>query len=142
MIFVPLIVVLTGVTSTLSAQNAFSVIVHESSPVTSLTTTELSRIFLKKTVRWSDGQTVQPADQAESSSVRRAFSQAVHGRPVPAIKVYWQQQIFAGLNVPPLEKASDREVMQFVAGNPAAIGYVSSGANVGAGLRVVTVRGT
>jgi len=42
-------------------------------------------------------------------------------------------------NVPPPEKASDDEVLAFVRANPGGIGYVSSGAQVGAGIKVLEV---
>ena len=55
-----------------------------------------------------------------------------------AVKSYWNQQIFSGRDVPPVEKKSDAEVLTFVRSTPGAIGYVSDAAAVD-GVRVVTV---
>lgn len=111
-----------------SAQtSAFVVIVHPDTEVGRLGADEVSRIFLKKTERWEDGSRIFPVDQVETSPVRVAFSRAVHGRAVAAIKAYWQQRIFSGRDVPPPEKISDREVVEFVRATPGAIGYVSTG---------------
>lgn len=82
---------------------------------------------------------VLPVDLPATSPVRSGFSQGVHDKPVAAIKVYWQRRIFTGQGVPPVEKASDREVLDYVAANRAAIGYVSANARVGDGVKVVNL---
>ena len=96
-------------------------------------------IFMKKTSTWSDGHQALPVDQAASSSTRYGFSKVIFGRDVNAIKSYWQRQIFSGRGVPPPEKASDEEVLTFVRENSGAIGYVSSDADVGAGVKVLEI---
>jgi len=55
------------------------------------------------------------------------------------VKSYWQQQIFSGRDVPPVEKSSDAQVVAFVKQNPGAIGYVAEGTDT-AGTKVVTVQ--
>ncbi len=139
-ILAPLALALLLVAPGASAQgDSFKIVVNAGSGVSSLSATEISRLFLKKTVRWSDGGTVLPVDLPATSSVRSAFSQGVHDKPVAAIKVYWQRKIFTGQGVPPVEKASDREVLDYVAANRAAIGYVSANARVGDGVKVVNL---
>ena len=76
-------------------------------------------------------------DQPEGSPVREAFTKAVLRKSVSAVKSYWQQQIFSGRAVPPTERPSDTEVLNFVRSNPAAIGYVSSSSVIGAGVKAV-----
>jgi hypothetical protein len=122
------------------AQSAtFRVIVHASTGAGSLPRAELARLFLKKASTWPDGKAAIPVDQAESSAVRRAFSKAVLERDVSAVRAYWQQQIFSGRGVPPLERASDAEVLAYVRTHPGAIGYVSSGADLGPSLKELRV---
>jgi ABC-type phosphate transport system substrate-binding protein len=104
----------------------FLVIVHSSNAETSLTKSEVSHLFLRKVTKWKDGHSVLPIDLVEGSPIRRSFSRAVHGRDVPAIKNYWQQQIFSGRGVPPREMDSEEEVVRLVAQTPGAIGYVST----------------
>ena len=48
---------------------------------------------------------------------------------ISAVESYWQQQIFAGKEVPPAAKPSDEEVLAYVRSTPGAIGYVSAGAS-------------
>jgi ABC-type phosphate transport system substrate-binding protein len=114
-----------------SAQG-YVVVVNEAGPA-SLSRNEVSRIFLKKSAQ------LTPVDQDKEAKVRSAFSKVILGRPLSAIVSYWQQQIFSGGESPPVEKASDAEVLAFVRANPKAIGYVAAGTELGAGVRAVTV---
>lgn len=122
-----------------TAQGApdFKVIVHESNPVTSMTSGEVSNLFLKKVTRWSDGQPVLPVDLAAQSRIRGSFSEIIHRKSTTAVKAYWNRQIFSGRGVPPPERRNDREIIDYVASTPGAIGYVSASANVGSGCKTV-----
>lgn len=119
--------------------SSFRVVVNAANPVAAISRDELSRLFLKKVTTWSSGRPVMLVDQAEASPVRREFTRAVHRKEVSSVKSYWQTMIFAGRAVPPSEKPSDADVLAYVGANPNAIGYVSAGATVGTGLRVVTI---
>jgi ABC-type phosphate transport system substrate-binding protein len=115
----------------------FKVVVHPDNPLGELTTTELSRLFLKKTLRWPEGRPVQPVEPG-TPRLRERFAQAVHGKSLDAVKAYWNQLIFSGRDVPPLEKADDAGVLAYVRANPGAVGYVSPGADT-AGVKVLLV---
>jgi ABC-type phosphate transport system substrate-binding protein len=115
-----------------SAQG-FVVVANEAGPA-SLSKSDLSRIFLKKSPQ------LTPVDQDKEAKVRSTFSKSVLGRPLSAIISYWQQQIFSGGESPPVEKTSDADVLAFVRSNPKAIGYVAVGTELGAGVRAVTVQ--
>jgi ABC-type phosphate transport system substrate-binding protein len=117
----------------------FKIVVHPSNPLSSMTKNEVSEYLLKRKLEWPDGKPVIPVDQQESSPVRAAVLHDLFGRSATAIRNYWQQQIFSGRAVPPVEKASDEEVMTFIQSSPGAIGYVSESAHVGK-LIVVVIR--
>jgi ABC-type phosphate transport system substrate-binding protein len=117
---------------------SYKVVVNNSVSLNSLSKKAASDLFLKKTTKWENGSAVAPVDQLESSNAREGFSKAVHGKTAAAVKSYWNQQIFSGRDVPPVEKKSDAEVLSFVRSNPGAIGYVSETASV-EGVRVVTI---
>ena len=74
----------------------FKVIVHASNPISSMTSSEISNLFLKRVTRWRNGQGVVPVDLSANSAVRDDFSDAVHGRDASAVKAYWTRQIFSG----------------------------------------------
>lgn len=103
----------------------FVVIVHAQGPAKSLSAAAVAELFLKKDRAWSDGSTVHPVDLPTKSATRAAFTEVVLHKSVSAIKAYWQQRIFSGRDVPPVERATEEAVVAFVAAEPGAIGYVS-----------------
>jgi ABC-type phosphate transport system substrate-binding protein len=103
----------------------FRVIVNQANCDTVIRKDQLSRLFLKKVTRWSNGGRVLPVDQLEHSTIRSRFSQIVHEKTVNAVKAYWQIQVFSGRGVPPPEKRSDADVIEFVREHKGAIGYIS-----------------
>src|SRR5262245_12966758 len=112
------------------AAPAYRIIVNAANKESSITTEQLSNLFLKASRKWSNGTAVAPVDQSMLSPARFAFSRDVFGQPVLAIQAYWQQEVAAGREGPPPVKASDNEVIEYVEANPGAIGYVSGGATI------------
>lgn len=125
----------------LPAQDAgFVVVINAENPVTSAEAKTVGKMFLKKIKRWPDSDVaVVPVDQGEKSEVRDAFTREVHGKRVSAIKIFWQRMIFSGRDVPPDELGSDTAVLAFVVATPGGIGYVSAGADLGDGVKVLTL---
>ena len=118
---------------------AFIVIVNAENRNVALDRELVADAFLKKTTRWPNGDVIKPVDLPGSSPVRERFSDAVLKRSVAAVKSYWQQMIFSGRDVPPIEVATDDEVIKFVGAHTGAIGYVSGTAHLG-DTKAVTVR--
>jgi ABC-type phosphate transport system substrate-binding protein len=117
---------------------AYRVIVNPRNPVHGVDRSFLADAFLKKVTRWRHGEAIRPVDLAESAP-RRKFSEDMRGRPVAAVRSYWQQQIFSGRGIPPPELDGDQAVVKFVLQNEGAIGYVSGNAELGA-AKVLAVR--
>jgi ABC-type phosphate transport system substrate-binding protein len=134
-------VLMLAISPSPAAEPEFKVVVNAANDTASVTKVQLSRCFMKQSNTWINGQTVMPVDLSANSPVREAFSIAVHDRDVNAVKSFWQRQIFSGRGVPPPEKGSDSEVLAFVRANPGAVGYVSAGASIGSGVRVLEVTG-
>ncbi len=103
----------------------FKVVVNPGVRADPVTRQELSDLFLKKVARWPAGESVLPVDQSERTKVRVNFSKEVHQRSLGELRTYWEQRQFAGRGSPPLVKASDEEVVEFVKTHPGAVGYVS-----------------
>jgi ABC-type phosphate transport system substrate-binding protein len=118
----------------------FVVVVNAANPTSSLSAEEVSRMFLKKTPHWANGERVVAIDLSDTSPVRESFSQQIHGRPASAVKAYWQKMIFSGRDVPPVEKTSGEEALAFVRGNAGAIAYVAAGTPLGSGVKILTVK--
>ena len=122
---------LLGAGWVLAQEVSYQVIVNGKNPVSSLPREQVSDMFLKKIDTWEDGTAVLPVDLVSRSPVRERFSREIHKKSVRMILNYWQKQIFAGRNVPPPWKMNDAEILDYVAANPGAIGYVSGDADVG-----------
>lgn len=115
-------------------------IVHPSNPVQAAERSFVADAFLKKVTRWGGGgEVIRPVDLRVDSTVRRRFSEAVLKRSVAAVRSYWQQRIFSGRDVPPLELDSEDAVVRFVAQSPGALGYVSSAAKL-VGVRELSLK--
>jgi ABC-type phosphate transport system substrate-binding protein len=120
------------------AKPAFQIVVNEANPVSALSRQQVSDLFLKKNTQWPGLGLVLPVDQPEASAVRDSFNREIHGKSSSAVRAYWQQRIFSGRDVPPVEKDGDAEVLAYVRKNPGAIGYISSTSST-AGVKVVEV---
>lgn len=117
------------------AEGTFVVIVNAANAATP-TREEIADIFMKRLTRWRGGEPIVVVDAPPESPVRAAFSRAILHRGTAAMEAYWQQQIFSGRDVPPLQKDSDAEVIAFVRKSRGAIGYVAAGAALD-GVRIV-----
>lgn len=124
-----------------AAADAFVVIVHPSVTGASIRRADLGAVFLKKATRWSAGGGLAvPVDQSGTSPVRIAFSQGVLGQPVGQVVQYWQKQMFSTARLmPPPVKATDAEVIAFVAKNAGAVGYVTAEAPLPPEVRVLSL---
>jgi len=117
----------------------YRVIVNAANPTTALTKDDLARVYLKKMSAWKNGAAVTVVDLGPKSPVRAEFSVSVLGRDVPTMKNYWQQSLFSGRGVPPIEQPSEAQVVAFVAANPGAIGYVSSDTQLTENVKTIPV---
>jgi ABC-type phosphate transport system substrate-binding protein len=134
-----LLVLGASVVATPARAQAYRVIINAENATSSLTKDQLQRVYLKKMTTWTSGAPIVPVDQSPRAAVRADFSTTVLGRDVPTMKNHWQQSLFAGRGVPPVEHASDAQVAAFVASNPNAIGYVSAAARLPDGVKIVEI---
>jgi ABC-type phosphate transport system substrate-binding protein len=123
-----------------AAEPGFLVIVNVNNPAASLPSKLVEGIFLKRTKTWSAGEPAKPVDLPVTSAAREAFSRAVHGKSANAIEEFWQHQIFSGRDVPPPRKASEEEVIDYVARYPGAVGYVTASTRLRLGVKVIPLQ--
>jgi len=116
----------------------FKVVVHADNPAGQIGRDQLSRLFLKKTLRWPDGVAIQPVEPT-APRLREAFAGQVHRKSPNAVKSYWTQLIFSGRDVPPLERPGDAEVLAYVRANRGAVGYVAASSET-PGVKTLAVR--
>jgi ABC-type phosphate transport system substrate-binding protein len=121
-----------------SPDGGFVVVVNAANATATLPRSVVAMIFLRR-AGWPSGAPATPVDQVDRSPARVEFTKAVHGKSVSAIKAYWQQKIFSGQDIPPLEKPTDADVLAFVLATPSAIGYVARGTPLPRGVHELTI---
>ncbi len=132
------LVLVLGAASVSTAADQFVVIVNPSVAGSNIRRADLAAVFLKKAPRWGGGALAVPVDQSGTAAVRKAFSEAVIRQPVDQVVQYWQKLMFTSSPLrPPSVKASDAEVIVFVAKTSGAVGYVTPGAALPAGVKTL-----
>lgn len=63
---------------------------------------------------------------ADAVPLRAQFDEKGVGRTSAQLKAHWSKLVFTGKGTPPAELASEEAVLDFVAKNPQAIGYISA----------------
>jgi ABC-type phosphate transport system substrate-binding protein len=121
----------------LGAQESYKIIVNAANPGAQIKREALQAIFLRPGARWGDGRPVEMVDQSTRSSVRASFCELALGQSLPAVQAQWTQSILQGKGAPPPVRPSDDEVIAFVKSKPAGIGYVSPGASLDPGVKVL-----
>jgi ABC-type phosphate transport system substrate-binding protein len=99
-------------------------VISAKSPITTLSKSQLTNIFLGNASRFPDGTQAVPIDRAEGSSARNEFYDKISGKSQAQIKAYWSKIIFTGRGQPPPTVSNDIEMKKRIVNNPAAIGYI------------------
>jgi hypothetical protein len=113
------------------------VVVSAKSPVTALSRNQVTDVFLGRTNRFPDGTQAIPIDQSEGFTTRDEFYANFAGKSAAQLKAHWSKIIFTGRGQPPREMP-ESDVKKFLAGNPAAIGYIDKSA-LDPTVRIVTI---
>ena len=125
--------------SATASAEGFLIIVNGKNPVSEMPRAEVAQCYLGGQRRWANGQLLVPVDQSTKSEVRKAFSQQVLKLDVEAVKVHWIRAITAGEGRPPLS-ASEADVIDTVAKDPRAIGYVSADTVLPPNIKAIAIR--
>jgi ABC-type phosphate transport system substrate-binding protein len=121
------------------SHDTFKVIVNAKVAGRSLARDVLAQIYLGRVQRWGDGAPIAAVDLSGTSPVRRAFCEEVLGMSMEAVRFHWLQTVSSTGKRPPPTKASDQDVIAFVATKPGAVGYVSSATPLPETVREVVV---
>lgn len=100
------------------------VIVQADSEITQLEHSEVINIFMGRYKRLPNGLQAQPLDIEGESAERREFYHKLVDKTLPEINAYWARLMFSGRTMPPHGLKNQLEVVEKVASDPAAIGYV------------------
>lgn len=112
-----------------------AVIVHRSNK-DQLSLNDVKRIYLGKKKKFASVGRIKPADFTKGTQLRATFYEKVTGRSAKAVDTYWYRLVFTGKGVPPKSFSGSDGVLDYVASNEGAIGYVEA-ARVKGNVRIV-----
>ncbi|MGS2721672.1 phosphate ABC transporter substrate-binding protein [Paraglaciecola aestuariivivens] len=102
------------------------IVVHPSNDA-EISKKSVQRIFLGKEKKFSNGKEALPVNQTTANALRSSFDTDTLGRSSTQIAAYWSKLVFTGKGIPPKELDNDAAVLDIVANNQNAIGYIDSG---------------
>lgn len=102
------------------------IIVNPDVPITKLDEAELQRIYLGKKTFWDSGDRISPSLLDEESPVTESFLEGNLKKTVRQYRAYWKRRLFSGQGTAPRTFTSSKQVADYVASNPGAIGVVAS----------------
>ncbi|MDZ4099516.1 MAG: hypothetical protein U1E13_12595, partial [Methylophilaceae bacterium] len=108
-----------------SESGVIAVIVPTDFGIRNLASTELSLIFLRKKLYWSNGKRMRPANLPTQHILRKQFSQRLLGSLPEAQSEYWNELYFHGTS-PPHVVSSQEAMLRYVAETTGAIGYIDA----------------
>ncbi len=126
-----MIVIFLAFISTNNLYTQIVVIVNSKNPVTSLTLEELERIYTANVVRWesvNDGEEyITLSDYKNKSDVVERFFKTVTGLSHLKIRLEWIGKMLTGeIQHVPNKSATEKDVIEFIASNKGAIGFVNA----------------
>jgi ABC-type phosphate transport system substrate-binding protein len=129
---------------TLSAFAAFvrgdeiALIAHPSVPAESIDDDGVKSFLLGTKTKWPNGPVLKLA-VLHSGSVHETVIKTFTNRTAEQFDKYWKKQVFTGQGIMPFIAKTEAEMLDYVASNPGAFGYISRSAATGA-VKTVMVR--
>lgn len=127
-----------GSANELCAQVA--VIVNKANPIIDIELRELHDIYLGDMVSWPDNKKIFAVTQRSENEVSRIFYEIAIGKKIDMVKRLWIKISLSGQAAPPKTLVTDEEVLEYVAANAGAIGFVDF-KSVSREVKVVKVDG-
>ncbi|MDF1884368.1 hypothetical protein JHD49_10485 [Sulfurimonas sp. SAG-AH-194-C21] len=116
----------TLVLSTQSLVADGAVITNKTTAIDSLSASDVKSFFMKKKTSFSNGKSVEVADQTEDSDTYNEFTKTVIGKKPKKLKRYWSKRVFSGKGTPPKVVGDDAAMLKWVAKTPNSLGYISA----------------
>ena len=111
-----------------AAAKPISIVVHADNATDSLSKKQLIDLYMGRYVAFPDNQSAQPLDTLTPEGLKSTFYKRLVNMPLSRVNAYWSRVRFTGRATPPETYADEQMVLNFIAENPNAIGYVFSDA--------------
>ena len=110
---------------TSSAWADIYVVMAKQSTSEALTKKNVMAIYTGKTKALPNGNLATVFDYTDSATIKTTFYKTLTNRSVSQINSYWARLVFAGRHVPPTQVKTEADMVERIAKDPNAIGYVS-----------------
>lgn len=91
---------------------------------TSVSKSEVKRIFLGKMKKWNDGSKIRPVT-LKRGAIHEEFMKDFVNKTASAFSSFWKRAIVSGTGIPPKSFVSEEEVVNYVSSKPGTLGYIS-----------------
>lgn len=112
------------------------VVMRAQQVVEKLSHEEVTNIFMGRFRALPSGNPARPIDQPMDTPLRAQFYQRLVNKDQASINAYWSRLHFSGKAMPPLQAASEDEVIRQVLAQPGGIAYIER-SQVNDRLRIV-----
>jgi ABC-type phosphate transport system substrate-binding protein len=119
---------LPSLASAQGVDRSLRVVVNKENKLASLTTDDLTRIFLGKKTLWDSGTRIVPVMPEEESPTGELFLSGTLKKSVSQFRAYWKRLLFSGGGAVPKVFRNHDQLLDFVARQPGAIGVVEASA--------------
>lgn len=119
-----LTILLLGAIGAVHADGPVAVVMSDASDADRLTREEVVNIFLGRFRQLPSGQLAVPVDRPEDLELMADFYRLLVGKTPPEIRAYWSRLIFSGKTAPPRQAKSVEDLLERLADEPGAIGYM------------------
>lgn len=116
------------------------IITHSSVPTKSLSTDDVSKLYLGKQTKWANGDSVVISYISDVATTGEDFYKNYVGRSIKKFKKYWVKQVFAGNGSAPKTFTTASQAYRYVKSHKGAFAYVPKGTST-EGVNVVSVDG-
>ena len=108
----------------LAAAEPLVIIVNLESGVAQMTRAEVTNIFMGRQKRLTSNLAALPVEWVESEEERNRFYLLLVNLPLSQVRAHWARLFFSGQAQPPRQAQSVDEVLDLVAANKGAVGFV------------------
>ena len=126
--------------SSLAGASQQVVIVNRNNPTTQLTASDLKRIYNGNIKLWNNGHTVVPVVMSDSDPLSINFIKRVFGVDIDIWRGLWIQKSLSGNAAPPHQEKNCSSVINFIASEPGAIGFIKK-ENLTGDVKVISIDG-
>ncbi len=106
------------------AQEPLAIVVNKNNPVDKITRSELIDLFMGKYVAFPDDSIATPVELTGEHLTKISFYQGLVGMPLSRVNAYWSRLHFTGRKRTAVFKNNETELINYIASNEHAIGYM------------------